>query len=541
MELDENISLANERMLTLDKTKKIFKETNEKIRNILPENSIPYLKYDSLMSKRTAWWTEDERTGKYISKGGSNYQNLVYLQEAIGEALKKIRIANNITNNNQESNEIEENIKEPKIFLSYCHKDKEIADRLDKFFITKNILLTRDVRDALPYSNLIKYMKTIRDHDYVISLISDAYLKSTNCMFEVIQFIQEKKYIEKIFPIIIDKKDDIFNKEKHINYISFWQNKYKRFRIKINKLENTGTAQSHMELDKIDKIQSNIGEFLNKIAELKCFPLDELENTNYKAILDKIGNTINIPQKEEIKSIKDENIWDKEWIKKRHEEALSKMKKNEKLGFVEINMTLTDPKNNKFECEKLKETFENIVTNNNKWPLGQLNKLIKIYPKNDGIFFEIKDCLSNNLYLYGYIREDGVLYLIHSLSEDAEEYFKYISCELRIDRIVNALLFSIQFYQNLNIKPNSYLVVGIKHGGLKDRCIVRGLVNVRFHDPTLISTEDESYYEEILMLNKIEEQLSDIVERFSIKLFKLFNFYQVDKKYIDEIVKKIIF
>jgi len=189
MELDENISLANEEILTLDKTKKIFHETNGKMRNLLPENSIQYLKFDSLMSKRMAYWTEDERTGKYISKGGSNYQNLIYLQEAIEEVLKKIKVADNITNNNQESNEIEENIKEPKIFLSYCHKDKEIADRLDKFFITKNILLTRDVRDALPYSNLIKYMKTIRDHDYVIPLISDAYLKSTNCMFEVIQFI----------------------------------------------------------------------------------------------------------------------------------------------------------------------------------------------------------------------------------------------------------------------------------------------------------------------------------------------------------------
>jgi hypothetical protein len=99
MDLDENISLANEGMLTLDKTKKIFKETNEKIRKILPENSIPYLKYDSLMSKRMAYWTEDERTGKYISKGGSNYQNLIYLQEAIGEALKKFKVVNNITNN----------------------------------------------------------------------------------------------------------------------------------------------------------------------------------------------------------------------------------------------------------------------------------------------------------------------------------------------------------------------------------------------------------------------------------------------------------
>jgi len=90
IELDENISLADEGMLTIDKTKKIFQETNGKMRNILPENSIPYLKFDSLMSKRTAWW-EEEKTGKYIRKGGSNYQNLIYLQEAIEEVLKKIK------------------------------------------------------------------------------------------------------------------------------------------------------------------------------------------------------------------------------------------------------------------------------------------------------------------------------------------------------------------------------------------------------------------------------------------------------------------
>ncbi len=213
---------------------------------------------------------------------------------------KNNKVVDNIINNNQERNKIEENNKEPKIFLSYSHRNKEIADRVDKFFTSKNIRLTRDVRDAPAYSSLKKFMDTIRAHDYVIMLISDAYLKSINCMYEVIQFIQEKKYIEKTFPIIIDKQADIFNKVKHIDYISFWQNRYKRFRNKINKLENTGTAQSHVELDKIDRIQSNIGEFLNKIADLKCFPLDELESTNYKAILDKIGNIFKIPQKEEI-------------------------------------------------------------------------------------------------------------------------------------------------------------------------------------------------------------------------------------------------
>ena len=55
-----------------------------------------------------------------------------------------------------------------------------------------------------------------------------------------------------------------------------------------------------MELDKIDEIQLKIGKFLNKIADLNCFSLYKLESTNYKAILDKIGKTLGVFQKEEI-------------------------------------------------------------------------------------------------------------------------------------------------------------------------------------------------------------------------------------------------
>jgi len=292
IELDENISLADEGMLTLDKTKKIFHETNGKMRNLLPENSVQYLKFDSLMSKRTAWWTEDEHTGKYISKGGSNYQNLIYLQEAIEEVLKKIKVVDDISNNNQRSNKIEENNKEPNIFLSYSHKDKEIADKVETFFNSKNIRLTRDVRDTPPYSSLKKFMDAIRDHDYVILLISDAYLKSTNCMYEVIQFIQERNYIDRTFPIVIDNEATIFDRSKHSRYIYYWQKKYKELGDEIQTLQNTGTLSLHEELDKINRFQSNIGEFLNKIADLNCSPLDELESNNYKAILDKIGNLI---------------------------------------------------------------------------------------------------------------------------------------------------------------------------------------------------------------------------------------------------------
>ncbi len=252
------------------------------------------------------------------------------------DTLKNIKVDNNITNNNQEKKKIEENNKESKIFLSYNHNNKETADRVNSFFISKGIQLTRDEKDAAAYSDLEKFMDTIRDHDYVILLISDAYLKSVNCMYEVIQFIQERNYIDRTFPIIIDNEATLFDSSSHIKYIHFWQEKYKIFGDKIKSLEYTGTSYLHKELDKIDKILSNIGEFLNKISKLKCIPLEKLENTKYKAILDKISkNSGCFPKrKKEVVSEELKNTFNlsnkrKEKIKNFREDRILKIFSNE--------------------------------------------------------------------------------------------------------------------------------------------------------------------------------------------------------------------
>jgi len=126
-------------------------------------------------------------------------------------------------------------------------------------------------------------------------------------MYEVIQFIQERDYTDRTFPIMIDNEATMFDSSKHGRYIHYWQEEYIRFGDEVAALKHTGTSYLHKDLDKIDKIQSNIGEFLYKISKLKCLPLEELENTNYKAILDKINKTVGVFQKEK-KEVESEEL-----------------------------------------------------------------------------------------------------------------------------------------------------------------------------------------------------------------------------------------
>lgn len=109
------------------------------------------------------------------------------------------------------------------VFISYAWKNTDIVDEIDKDFMRVGITLTRDVRDLKDYGSISEFMKSLRDSDYVLMVISDAYLKSRNCMHEVLEIKKEKNYGERILPILLDDARQIFQLEGRAEYIKFWQ------------------------------------------------------------------------------------------------------------------------------------------------------------------------------------------------------------------------------------------------------------------------------------------------------------------------------
>ena len=70
-------------------------------------------------------------------------------------------------------------------------------------------------------------MKQIRDTDFVLIIISDGFLKSSNCMYEVLELLKEKDYEKKILPILTH----IFKPEERINYTQYWGDKHLQLEI----------------------------------------------------------------------------------------------------------------------------------------------------------------------------------------------------------------------------------------------------------------------------------------------------------------------
>ncbi len=153
------------------------------------------------------------------------------------------------------------------IFVSYCQKDGVYADNIDLFFNDKDVIVHRDIRDISTWKSIREYMQSIRDMEYAVLIITDNYLKSFNCMYEVLEVMKERNYQDKIFPVVVEKS--IYNPSGRIQYIAHWQAEFKKLKNEMNKIEEVINAGSIIDdLKRTQNIIINIDEFLGRVADM---------------------------------------------------------------------------------------------------------------------------------------------------------------------------------------------------------------------------------------------------------------------------------
>ena len=114
------------------------------------------------------------------------------------------------------------------VYFSYAWggESERIVNELDTDLKTKGITVIRDKRD-LGFKGMIRdFMQQIGRGHAVIIVISDKYLKSPNCMFELVEIAKNKDIYDRIFPIVLGDSD-IYNPVNRIKYIKYWEDKLK--------------------------------------------------------------------------------------------------------------------------------------------------------------------------------------------------------------------------------------------------------------------------------------------------------------------------
>ncbi|MCI8749045.1 MAG: toll/interleukin-1 receptor domain-containing protein [Lachnospiraceae bacterium] len=190
----------------------------------------------------------------------------------------------NIYYNNQQKEDTKKSNGNKTIFLSYNWHDKEIADKIDKHLSgLTGITVKRDIRDIGSWKSIRKFMEGIRQQDYAVLIISGLYLKSKNCMFEVMEIMKEQQYRERIFPAVVEY--GIYDPLTRAEYIKYWQHECDKLEASLKGLEPEYISGLAADLRQYKSIASSIGEFLNMVADMNNPDIQEVELQIEKAIL----------------------------------------------------------------------------------------------------------------------------------------------------------------------------------------------------------------------------------------------------------------
>ena len=173
-----------------------------------------------------------------------------------------------------------------KIFISYSWSDSKVVDIIDNDFMSIGIFLIKDQRDAKDYESLTTFMKKIRNTNFAILVISDDFLQSRNCMYEVIEFLKEKDFKDKLLPVVLD--DVSLDPKGKAKYQEYWKKEYDELVEVADELPPEDRVTQDKDLRHYKLISMQIGDFLDTLSDLRFESYENLKATGFKVLFDEI-------------------------------------------------------------------------------------------------------------------------------------------------------------------------------------------------------------------------------------------------------------
>lgn len=153
----------------------------------------------------------------------------------------------------------------PSVFISYNWDNDDVASAVDTALSGKAVV-RRDKKDIPDWGSLSDFMKSIRRQDFAVLVISEPYLKSSACLFEVMQLMKDEEWSEKAMYVVL-RDANIYNPLGRAKYISYWTEHCTELENTIASLPASATSELNLDLRKAVTIRDNIGEFLTKVAD----------------------------------------------------------------------------------------------------------------------------------------------------------------------------------------------------------------------------------------------------------------------------------
>ncbi len=186
---------------------------------------------------------------------------------------------------------------ENNVFVSYAWggESERIVNEIDATLQEKGIKLIRDKRDLGFKGSIKEFMERIGRGNCIIVVISEKYLCSENCMFELMEIAENQNFYSRIFPIIL-KDADIYKAINRIKYIKHWDEKIAELNSAIKTVAIMTNIQSILDdINIYGRIRATIDSLTNVLKDMNTLTPEMHEDSNFSQLIEALIPRLNKP------------------------------------------------------------------------------------------------------------------------------------------------------------------------------------------------------------------------------------------------------
>ncbi|MEM9216810.1 MAG: COR domain-containing protein [Cyanobacteria bacterium P01_F01_bin.150] len=183
---------------------------------------------------------------------------------------------------------------EKEVFISYAWSgdSEEMANKVDTTLQSKDITLIRDKRDLGFKGRIKEFMEKIGRGNAVVVIISDKYLKSENCMFELVEIADNKDFCDRIFPIVLPDAQ-IYKPIKRIRYIQHWEQEIAELDEAMKTVDQANLQGFREAIDLYTRIRATIADLTETLKDMNALTSDIHTDSGFTELIKAIEDRLN--------------------------------------------------------------------------------------------------------------------------------------------------------------------------------------------------------------------------------------------------------
>jgi Leucine-rich repeat (LRR) protein len=177
----------------------------------------------------------------------------------------------------------------PEVFVSYAWNPESCAlvEKLHEVLDQHGIRLIRDREEVRYKDSIRKFMERIGQGKCVVVVISEKYLKSENCMFEMVEVAKAQSLRERIFPIVLADAD-IYDAIGRVGYVSYWGERFRKLDEALKSVRGDNLRNLQEDLNLYDDIRRLVDGITGTLRDMNALTSDQHAGSGFDELVRRI-------------------------------------------------------------------------------------------------------------------------------------------------------------------------------------------------------------------------------------------------------------